>query len=104
MPWTTTQNTVGATIMEISFKKASLKIFRLTAKSGTAMPSTIPSTSAARTWTNSEVYSGLRATGSAAVMVVDIEHPHVGSRKSQQQTCQTGRPAIPTGHLKQYDS
>jgi hypothetical protein len=49
MPWTTTQNTIGATIIEISFRKASLKIFRLMANPGTAIPSTIPSRSAART-------------------------------------------------------
>ena len=49
MPWTTTQNTIGATIIEISFRKASLKILRLTAKSGVAMPSTIPSSSATST-------------------------------------------------------
>jgi hypothetical protein len=76
MPCTTTQNTIGATIIEISFKKASLKILRLMAKSGTAMPSTIPSSSAARTWTNSDVYSGFRATGAAADMV-DIGHPQL---------------------------
>src|SRR3979411_743506 len=76
MPCTTTQNTIGATIIEISFRKASLKIFRPMAKSGTAMPSTIPSRSATRTWTNSDVYSGFRATGSAADMV-DIEHPQL---------------------------
>jgi hypothetical protein len=72
MPCTTTQNTIGATINEISFKNASLKIFRLTAKSGTAIPSTIPSRSAKRTCTNSDVYSGFRAIG-ATVVIVAIE-------------------------------
>src|SRR5471032_3080266 len=78
MPCTTTQNTIGATIIEISFRKASLKILRLTAKSGTAIPSTIPSKSATRTWTNSDVYSGFRAAG-AAVDMVDIGHPPIVS-------------------------
>ena len=34
MPCTTTQNTIGATIIEISFRKASLEIPRLIAKAG----------------------------------------------------------------------
>ncbi len=43
MPCTTTQNTIGATIIEISFRNASLKILSPTAKSGAAIPSTMPS-------------------------------------------------------------
>ena len=84
MPCTTTQNTIGATIIEISFRKASLKIFRLTAKSGTAIPSTIPSSSAARTWTNSDVYSGFRATGAVVAMVVIERSPLIGSNGNWQ--------------------
>ncbi|MGY4175178.1 hypothetical protein ACVIHH_000469 [Bradyrhizobium sp. USDA 4518] len=55
MPCTTTQNTIGATIIEISFRKASLKIFNPIAKSGAAMPMTMPSSSATSTCTNSDV-------------------------------------------------
>ena len=42
-------------MIEISFRKASLRILSPMAKSGTAIPRMTPSTSAARTWTNSEV-------------------------------------------------
>src|SRR3954447_14247813 len=97
MPCTTTQNTIGATIIEISFKKASLKIFRLMAKSGAATPSTIPSSSATRTWTNSEVYSGFRAIGAAAEMVDIGRFPLVqdlNCRKKEQQPCQPVRPSV----------
>ena len=55
MPCTTTQNTIGATIIEISFRKASLKILSPMAKSGAAIPSTMPSSSAASTWTKRDV-------------------------------------------------
>src|SRR5882672_8006476 len=91
MPCTTTQNTIGATIIEISFRKASLKIFRLMAKSGTAMPSTIPSSNATRTWTNSDVYSGFRAIGTAAERVDIGRFPSVqgvSCPKKEQQACQ----------------
>src|SRR4051812_45369739 len=96
MPCTTTQNTIGATIIEISFRKASLKIFSPMAKSGAAMPSTIPSSSATRTWTNSDEYSGFRAIGAAAEMV-DIGRFLIGSGcqvpQKEQQACQ---PAVPS--------
>src|ERR1700704_1288013 len=97
MPCTTTQNTIGATIIEISFKKASLKIFRPMAKSGTAMPSTTPSSSATRTWTNSDVYSGFRAIGAAAEMVDIGRFPSVQDvccRKKEQQPCQPTGPSV----------
>src|SRR5215475_989434 len=53
-PCTTTQHTIGATTMEISLRNASLKNFRPCAVSGAATPMTIPSSSAIRTWVNSE--------------------------------------------------
>ena len=55
MPCTTTQNTMGATIMEISLRKASLKNFSPTAKPGAAMPSTTPPIRAATTWMNNDL-------------------------------------------------
>ncbi len=82
MPCTTTQNTIGATIIEISFRKASLKILRPIAKSGTAIPSTIPSKSAARTWTNSDVYSGFRAAVAAVVAMAVIERSLIRCKTS----------------------
>src|ERR1700716_1499054 len=111
MPCTTTQNTIGATIIEISFKKASLKIFRLMAKSGAAMPSTIPIRSATRTWTNSDVYSGFRAIGAAAEMVDIGRFPSVQGvqlPQKEQQPCQpagqsVNRPVIlPASLIRMY--
>src|SRR5690349_3414058 len=66
MPCTTTQKTMWPTIIEISLRKPSLSTLSCTAKAGTAMPSTMPSASAASTWTNSDWYSGDAGLGGAA--------------------------------------
>jgi hypothetical protein len=55
MPCTTTQNTIGATIIEISLRNASLRIFRLIAKSGVSTPNAMPRSRAISTWTNSDL-------------------------------------------------
>src|SRR5580704_1108136 len=69
MPCTTTQNTIGATIIVISLRKASLRIFSSTAKPGVATPSTMPRSSAASTWTNNDFHSAERPAGSGASVV-----------------------------------
>src|SRR5271170_6405383 len=66
MPCTTTQNTIGATIIEISLRKASLRILSSIANPGANTPSTTPRTSAAATWLNSEVSGEARVIGAAA--------------------------------------
>src|ERR1700733_12338668 len=93
MPCTTTQNTIGATIIEISFRKASLKIFSSTAKSGVATPRAIPSSKAARTCTKSDRYRGFRTLPTVVEMVDMIGLPvdfSLNSTNTQQHMCQKG--------------
>src|SRR5471030_1860531 len=68
MPCTTTQKTIGATIIEMSFRKASLKNFRPVAKPGVIMPRTTPRMSATTTCTNSDLYKGDDFFGDGAGM------------------------------------
>ena len=60
---------MGATIIEISLRKASLRIFNSTAKSGVATPSRMPRRSAASTCTNRDFHSAERRVGAGAEVV-----------------------------------
>jgi hypothetical protein len=55
MPCTTTQNTIGATIMVMSLRNASLKNLSPVAKPGAAIPRMTPSTSPAITCRNRDL-------------------------------------------------
>src|ERR1700683_2015627 len=96
MPCTTTQNTMGATIMEMSLRNASLRTFKLTAKPGTHTPNTMPKISPSSTCTNSDLNippSPVLGGAAGDRAAVDIEVPQVAVprglyRHPKQRACQ----------------
>src|SRR5271156_1578066 len=79
MPCTTTQNTIGATIIVMSLRKPSLNTSRPLAKSGAYTPIKMPTSAATRTWRKSEWYMRPRAGRDAdKADVVIAGHPGRG--------------------------